>query len=80
MSRRAYGAGFPSVGIGTVIDDNVGYNDTPNVLWSGYDESNSVVNGRNQYSMTFNVDMKARTTYYLYLYTWANISTSNVAW
>lgn len=80
MSRRTNGAGFPSVGIGTVIDDDVGYNDTPNVLWSGYDESNSVVNGRNQYSMTFNVDMKARTTYYLYLYTWANISTSNVAW
>lgn len=80
MSRRANAAGFPSVGIGTVIDDNVGYNDTPNVLWSEYDESNSVVNGHNQYSMTFNVDMKARTTYYLYLYTRANISTSNVAW
>lgn len=80
MSVRTGKSGNPTVGIGTAIDNIPGSNDTPNVLWSGSDTTNSVVNNRNQYSMTFNVDMKAGTTYYLYLYTWGTITTSNLGW
>ena len=80
MSPRDKGFGNPTVGIGTAIDNIPSSNDTPNVLWSGSDTTNSVVNGHNQYSMTFDVDMKAGTTYYLYLYTWGNTSTSNLGW
>jgi hypothetical protein len=80
MSRRYEGSGYPTVGIGTVIDNIPSFNDTPNVLWSGSDTTNAVVNGHNQYSMTFDVDMKAGTTYYLYLYTWGDITTSNLGW
>lgn len=80
MSKRTGGYGNPTVGIGTAIDNIPGSNDTPDVLWSGSDTTNSVVNNRNQYSMTFNVDMKAGTTYYLYLYTWGTTTTSNLGW
>lgn len=80
MSTRTAKSGNPTVGIGTAIDNIPGSNDTPNVLWSGSDTTNSVVNNRNQYSMTFNVDMKAGTTYYLYLYTWGTSTTSNLGW
>lgn len=80
MSKRYEGYGNPTVGIGTEIDDWPSKTDTPNVLWSASDTTNSVVNNRNQYSMTFNVDMKARTTYYLYLYTWGTNTSSELGW
>ena len=80
MSKRYMGYGNPTVGIGTVIDDYPSKVDTPEVLWSATDTTNSVVNNRNQYSMTFNVNMKARTTYYLYLYTWGENTSSELGW
>lgn len=80
MSKRYMGYGNPTVGIGTVIDDYPSKVDTPEVLWSATDTANSVVNNHNQYSMTFNVDMKARTTYYLYLYTWGENTSSELGW
>lgn len=80
MSKRYEGYGNPTVGIGTEIDDWPSKTDTPNVIWSASDTTNSVVNNRNQYSMTFDVDMKARTTYYLYLYTWGTNTSSELGW
>lgn len=80
MSPRDKGYDNPTVGIGTAIDNIPSFNTTPNVLWSKSDTANDVVNGHNQYSMDFDVDMKAGTTYYLYLYTWGKITTSNLGW
>ena len=80
MSKRYMGYGNPTVGIGTVIDDYPSKVDTPEVLWSA-DTTVSLPDGvHNQYSMTFNVDMKARTTYYLYLYTQGTNTSSELAW
>lgn len=72
--------GQPSVGIGTVIDDFPGHTDTPEILWYASDTTNSVVNGYNQYSMTFDVDMKANVDYYLYLYTYSANYSGETAW
>lgn len=81
MKARENKQGTPTVGIGTVIDDYPGKTDTPEVLWSASDTTVSLPDGvHNQYSMTFNVDMKARTTYYLYLYTQGTNTSSELAW
>lgn len=81
-SKRAGGSGHPSVGISPSIDNWPTHNSIPlgGDLWYSYDDSNSLVDDRNCYEMTFNVNMKARTNYYLYLFTWGSNTNSDLGW
>ena len=80
MNPRDGGYGSPTFGISDVEQNNPNKTTLPSFLWSGSDTSNSVVNDRNTYSVTLNVDMKARTNYYLYLCTQGSNINSQLGW
>lgn len=81
-STRTNGYGSPSFGISTSSQQPTSNNAVPSCSWSGSDTTNSTSEGGgyNCYSVTLSVNMKARTTYYLYLYTQATSTSSSVAW
>ncbi len=76
---RLNAVGSPSFGIGTTIDNYPGHLDVPSTSWSASDTTNSPSEGGgyNCYSVTMNVNIKAHTTYQLYVYTYG---TAAVAW
>lgn len=81
-NTRLNGYGSPSFGISTSKQQPTGNNVVPSCSWSGSDTTNSTSEGGgyNCYSVTLSVNMKARTTYYLYLYTQATSTSSSVGW
>lgn len=80
MDTRYQKQGSPTFGISTIAQNYPSGTSLPSLLWSDSDTTNSIVNGYNTYSVTLNVDMKARTEYYLYLFTQGSNSSSSLAW
>lgn len=80
MDIRYQKQGSPTFGISTIAQDYPSGTSLPSLLWSDSDTTNSIVNGYNTYSVTLKVDMKARTEYYLYLFTQGSSPSSSLAW
>lgn len=83
-NTRTNGFGAPSFGISTTAQNHPSGCANPSCNWWGSDETNSPNEGGgyNCYSVTLDVNMKARTNYYLYLFTTSpsNNASSDLGW
>lgn len=81
-NKRTKGFGSPSIGISTTAQNHPSGCANPNCNWWGSDDTNSPDEGGgyNCYSVTLDVNLKARTTYYLYLFTTGSSTSSDLGW
>ena len=82
-NKKEDGYGYPCIGIASYVQHHPGGAVSPVCLAKARDAENNPSHGdgyHNCYDVTLSVNLKARTTYYLYLFIEGDSTSSSLAW